>query len=111
AARGVNVNPAIDGVRVDPPFANVIYVVSDAASRQHELRFDASINPGAMLPLPPSAPRISWKRTTVFANYTLSSIWNNTDGPFIPPPTGAFATEWGPASGGSASGSTNIPGL
>ncbi len=50
-ARGLNVNPAIDGVRADPRFANVIDVVSDAASRQHELRFDASINPGAMLPV------------------------------------------------------------
>jgi hypothetical protein len=110
-ARGLNVNPAIDGVRPDPTFANVIDVVPDAASRQHELRFDASINPGAMLPLPPSAPRINWKRTTVFANYTLSSLQNNTDGPFSPPPTGTLATEWGPGSGGSGSSGTNIPGL
>jgi hypothetical protein len=110
-ARGLNVNPVIDGVRADPSFANVIDVVSDAASRQHELRFDASINPGAMLPLPASAPRINWKRTTVFANYTLSSLENNTDGPFSPPPTGTLATEWGPANGGSGSSGTNIPGL
>jgi hypothetical protein len=110
-ARGLNVNPMIDGLRADPRFANVIDVVADAASRQHELRFDASINPGAMLPLPASAPRIKWKRTTVFANYTLSSLQNNTDGPFSPPPTGALATEWGPANGGSGSSGTNIPGL
>jgi hypothetical protein len=110
-ARGLNVNPVIDGVRADPRFANVIDVVSDAASRQHELRFDASINPGAMLPLPASAPRIDWKRTTVFANDTLSSLQNNTDGPFSPPPTGTLATEWGPANGGSGSSGTNIPGL
>jgi hypothetical protein len=110
-ARGLNVNPMIDDVRGDPRFANVIDVVSDAASRQHELRFDASINPGAMLPLPASAPRIKWKRTTVFANYTLSSLQNNTDSPFSPPPTGTLATEWGPANGGSGSSGTNIPGL
>jgi hypothetical protein len=110
-ARGLNVNPLVEGVRPDPSFANVIDVVSDAASRQHELRFDASINPGAMLPLPPSAPRLSWKRTTVFANYTLSWLQNDTDGPFVPPPTGTLATEWGPANGGSASSGTNIPGL
>jgi hypothetical protein len=110
-ARGLNVNPMVDGVRANPAFANVIDVVSDAASRQHELRFDASINPGAMLPLPASAPRIKWKRTTVFANYTLSSLQNNTDGPFSPPPTGTLATEWGPANGGSGSTGTNIPGL
>ncbi len=87
-ARGLNVNPVIDGVRADPNFANVSDVVSDAASRQHELRLDANIHPGAMLPLPASAPRINWKRTTVFANYTLSSLQNDTDGPFSPPPTG-----------------------
>jgi hypothetical protein len=110
-ARGLNVNPVIDGVRPDPSFANVIDVVSDAASRQHELRFDANINPGAMLPLPPSAPRINWKRTTVFANYVLASLRNDTDGPFSPPPTGTLATEWGPANGGSGSSGTNIPGL
>jgi hypothetical protein len=110
-ARGLNVNPMIDDVRADPRFTNVIDVVSDAASRQHELRVDASINPGAMLPLPGSAPRIKWKRTTVFANYTLSSLQNNTDGPFSPPPTGTLATEWGSANGGGGSSGTNIPGL
>jgi hypothetical protein len=110
-ARGLNVNPVIDGVRADPLFANVIDVVSDAASRQHELRFDANVNPGAMLPLPPSAPLLNWKRTTVFATYVLSSLQNNTDGPFSPPPTGTLATEWGPANGGSGSSGTNIPGL
>ncbi len=110
-ARGSNVNPAVDGVRPDPRFANVIDVVSDASSRQHELRFDANINPGAMLPLPGSAPRINWKRTTVFANYVLSSLQNNTDGPFSPPPTGTLATEWGPANGGSGSSGSNIPGV
>jgi hypothetical protein len=110
-ARGLNVNAMSDGVRADPQFANVIDVVSDAASRQHELRLDASINPGAMLPLAASAPRIKWKRTTVFANYTLSSLQNNTDGAFSPPPTGTLATEWGPAIGGSGSSGSNIPGL
>jgi hypothetical protein len=110
-SRGLNVNPVIDGERPDPRFANVIDVVSDAASRLQELRFDANVNPGAMLPLPPSAPRLNWKRTTVFANYTLSSLQNNTDGPFSPPPTGTLATEWGPANGGSGSSGANIPGV
>ena len=35
-----------------------------------------------------NGPRISWKRTTVFINYTLSSLENNTDGPFSIPATG-----------------------
>ena len=110
-SRGLNVNQPVNGARPDPEFANVIDVVSDAASRQHELRLDANINPGAMLPLPPSAPRVNWKRTTVFANYTLSSLMNNTDGPFSVPPTGTLATEWGPANGGGGASGTNIPGI
>ena len=110
-ARGLNVNAPVNGVRPDPEFANVIDVVSDAASRQHELRLDASINPGAMLPLGPSAPRVNWKRITVFSNYTLSSLQNNTDGPFSVPPTGTLATEWGPANGGAGSSGSNIPGI
>ena len=111
-ARGLNVNAPIDGVRPDPRFANVIDVVSDAASRQHELRFDANLNPGAMLPVPKSAPRVSWKRITVFANYTLSSLRNNTDGPFTVAPTGDLEAEWGPAAGGAGGGSaTFVPGV
>jgi hypothetical protein len=111
-ARGLNVNPDIDGVRPDPRFANVIDVVSDAASRQHEVRLDANINPGAMLPLPSSAPRVSWKRITVFSNYVWASVNNNTDGPFSVSPTGTLATEWGPAAGGGGGGGgSNIPGI
>ena len=98
-ARGLNLNPIVNGVRSDPAFSNVIEVVSDAASRLHQLQFDASINPGAMLPAF-RGPRISWKRTTVFANYTLASFRNNTDGAFSIPATGDLAAEWGPATGG-----------
>jgi hypothetical protein len=47
-----------------------------------------------------SGPLVSWKRSTVFANYTLASLKNNTDGPFSIPPTGDLDAEWGPASGG-----------
>lgn len=111
-ARGLNLNPMIDDVRPDPRFANVIDVRSDAASRQHELRVDANLNPGAMLPLPSAAPHVSWKRVTVFSNYTLASLRNNTDGPFSLSPTGTIATEWGPASGGGGgSNGPNIPGV
>lgn len=111
-ARGLNVNTPVDGLRPDPFFANIIDVVSDAAQRQHELRTDASINPGALIPLPKSAPRVNWKRTTVFANYTLASVRNNTDGPFSVPPTGDLSTEWGPAIGAGGGGVPNfIPGV
>jgi hypothetical protein len=54
------------------------------------------VNPGAMLPAF-NGPRIGWKRTTLFLNYTLASLKNNTDGPFSIPATGNLAAEWGPA--------------
>jgi hypothetical protein len=98
-ARGLNLNPIVNGIRPDTAFANVIEATSDAASRLHQIQFDATINPGALLPAF-SGPRVSWKRSTVFANYTFASLKNNTDGPFSIPPTGDLDAEWGPASGG-----------
>jgi len=112
-ARGENLNVPILGVRPDPSFANIIDVVSDAASIQHQLQLDATINPGALLPVNSNAPRINWKRATVFASYTLGSIRNNTDGPFSVSPTGTLATEWGPsvtAAGGGGFGQF-VPGV
>ena len=95
-SRGLNLNIPVGGVRPDAALGNVIDVISDAASRQHQLQFDASVNPGALLPAF-NGPRISWKRTTVFANYTLAMLKNNTDGPFSIPAAGGLAAEWGPA--------------
>jgi len=110
-ARGVNLNAPIDGVRPDPAFASIIDVVSDAASRQHQLQVDASINPGALLPVS-RGPRVNFRRITVFANYTLASSHNNTDGPFSVAPTGLLATEWGPAAGGVSGGQGfGVPGV
>jgi hypothetical protein len=95
-SRGLNLNAPLNGARPDPAFRNIIEVVSDAASRQHQLQFDTNVNPGALLPAF-NGPRISWKRTTLFLNYTLARLQNNTDGPFAIPATGELAAEWGPA--------------
>jgi len=95
-SRGLNLNTPVSGVRPDPTFGNIVEVVSDAASRQHRLQVDANVNPGALLPAF-NGPLISWKRTTLFVNYTLSKLDNNTDGPFSIPATGDLAAEWGPA--------------
>jgi hypothetical protein len=95
-SRGENLNIPVNGVRPDPAFGNLIDVISDATSRQHQLQFDANVNPGALLPAF-NGPRIGWKRTTLFANYTLAMLKNNTDGPFNIPATGSLAGEWGPA--------------
>jgi hypothetical protein len=94
--RGLNLNAPVDGLRQDPEFANVVEAVSDAASRQHQLQIDSNINPGALLPAF-NGPLVSWKRTTVFLNYTLATLRNNTDGPFTLPATGDLGAEWGPA--------------
>jgi Carboxypeptidase regulatory-like domain len=95
-ARGVNVNAPVDGVRPDPSFRTIVDVVSDAASWQHQLQIDATVNPGALLPAF-KGPRINFKRTTVFLNYGLTKVENNTDGPFGVPATGILSVERGPA--------------
>ena len=102
-ARGANLNQPVNGVRPNPAFANIVNAVSDAASRLHQLQVDANINPGALLPAF-NGPLVSWKRTTVFINYTLASLGNNTDGPFSIPSTGDLADEWGPAAGAAVIG-------
>jgi hypothetical protein len=94
--RGLNRNAPINGIRPDPLFGNIIEAVSDGSSRQHQIRFNATINPGALLPAE-NAPRIVWKRTTVFLNYTWDKHGNNSDGPFSIPATGSLNDDWGPA--------------
>jgi hypothetical protein len=95
-ARGLNQNAPIDGVRPFPAFRNLVAVVSDAELWQRQLQVDATVNPGALLPAF-KGPRVSWKRTTVFLNYTLLRLENNTDGAFAVPATGTLALERGPA--------------
>ena len=50
-ARGNNLNAPVDGARPDPQFGNIIEVVSDASSRQHQLQSNITVNPGALFPL------------------------------------------------------------
>jgi hypothetical protein len=95
-SRGFNLNAPVNGLRQDPAFANIVEVVSDAASRQHQLQIDSNINPGALLP-DFKGKLINFKRTTVFINYALATLTNNTDGPFSLPATGDLNAEWGPA--------------
>jgi hypothetical protein len=94
--RGLNLNAPVDGERPDTEFGNIIEVVSDARSRQHEVQFALTVNPGALFPAF-NAPLIKWDRVTVFANYTWLNVKNNSDGPFATPATGSLAGEWGSA--------------
>jgi hypothetical protein len=100
-AHGLNLNAPTDGVRPNPAVGNVIEVVSDARSRQHQVALAVTANPGALLPLGARAPLINARRTTLFLNYTWATNRSNTEGAFAVSPTGTLATEWGPASGGS----------
>jgi hypothetical protein len=96
--RGLNRNAPAAGIRPNPLLGNIIEGVSDGRSSQHQLRFNATINPGALLPAE-NAPRLNWKRTTLFANYTFDVHENNSDGAFNVPATGSLVSEWGPANG------------
>jgi len=95
--RGLNLNAPVDDVRPDPGFGNIVEVVSDAASRLHEVQFSMTVNPGALIPAF-NAPLINWKRATVFTNYTWANLENNSDGAFAIPATGSLVQEWGSAS-------------
>ena len=94
--RGLNLNAPVDGQRPDAQFGNIVEVVSDARSRQHEVQFAMTVNPGALLPAF-NAPLVKWNRVTVFANYTWLNLKNNSDGPFATPATGSLDDEWGSA--------------
>jgi Carboxypeptidase regulatory-like domain len=96
-ARGSNLNAPVDGERPDPQFGNIIEVLSDASSRQHQLQTNLTLNPGALFPLGKSAPLFNPKRITLFFNHTVGSIRNNSDGAFGIPPLGDLGLEWGPA--------------
>lgn len=83
-----NLNAPVAGVRPDPAFANVVELVSDAASSQHAL------NIGWNLTL------LQRRRTLLFFNYTLATNSTNTAGPFALLPHGDdLEREWGPAPG------------
>ena len=94
--RGLNRNAPVDGSRPDLLYGNIIEVVSDARSRQHEVQFAMTVNPGALLPAF-NAPLVKWDRVTVFSNYTWMNLKNNSDGAFATPATGSLAEEWGSA--------------
>jgi hypothetical protein len=95
--RGDNMNAPVNGVRPDPRYANVIEVVSDGGSLQHQLQTNLTINQGALFPLNKSAPRINAKRVTLFLNYTIARLRNNSDGAFAVPAFGDIDLDWGPA--------------
>ncbi|MBI4475947.1 MAG: TonB-dependent receptor [Acidobacteria bacterium] len=81
-----NLNAPADGMRPDPAFANIVQIVTDAASRQQALNFGWNLN---LMTTP--------RRMMLFVNYTLSKNESNTAGPFALLANGdALDLEWGP---------------
>jgi len=95
--RGLNQNAPVAGVRPDARFGNVVEVVADAESRQSQLQVNLTANQGALFPQGRNTPRVSLKRITLFLNYTVASLRNNTEGAFSLAPLGDQELEWGPA--------------
>jgi hypothetical protein len=106
--RGNNLNAPVDGVRPDPNFVNVIEVLADGASRQHNLAVNGqfSLAPNSQAAItariqagPNAGPRLDWRRTSINVNYSTGRSMNNTDGAFSLPASGSPAGEWGEVPG------------
>jgi len=93
--RGLNLNPIVNGVRLDPNYGNVIASVTDAEIKRHEVVVNSTI---ALAPPSPALnqPRFNWRRMNVQAGYTFIRPDNNSDGWFAVPPTGNVNDDWGP---------------
>ena len=94
-ARGNDLNAAVNGVRPDPNFANVIEIVTDTQIRRHELFANATLNLAAQTPGVQQAP-FNWRRLTINASYSFIGAQNNSGGPWVVPPTGNIEDDWGP---------------
>ena len=94
--RGLNLNAAVNGVRPDPSFVNVVQVTSDARSRLDSINVnvDGGLAPPTSPFLSNAAPLVDWKRVRFFGNVTLGWSRNNSDGDFSFP-AGDLEQEWG----------------
>jgi hypothetical protein len=93
--RGLNLNPLVDGVRLDPNYGNVIASVTDAQIKRHEVVVNTTVALAAPSPALNQA-RFNWRRMNVQAGYTFVRPENNSDGWFSVPPSGNVEDDWGP---------------
>ena len=93
--RGLNLNPIVNGLRVDPGYGNVIASVTDTQLKRHEVSVNATISLAAPSPALNQA-RFNWRRMNMQAGYSLIKVDNNGDGWFSVPPTGSVEDDWGP---------------
>ena len=94
-ARGDDQNAPVNGIRPDPNFASIIAIVTDTEIRRHELFANATINLAAGSPAVQQA-RFNWRRVNINASYSFIGAQNNSGGPWVVPPTGNIADDWGP---------------
>ena len=82
--RGQNLNPIVDGQRVDDAWGNIIRAVDDAAVRAHVVTIQSMYTP-------------SHRRLDAAGSYVLSAAHANSSGAFTVPPAAASPrSEWGP---------------
>ncbi|MEO7890257.1 MAG: carboxypeptidase regulatory-like domain-containing protein [Vicinamibacterales bacterium] len=92
--RGMNLNPIVNGARLDPTAGNIISTVTDAELRRHEVYVNFNLS---LLAPSPAANRaaFNWRRLTVNGGYSLQHARRNALGPFDVPASGTLDTEWG----------------
>ena len=82
--RGQNLNPIVDGRRLDDDWGNIIRAVDDAAVRAHVVTIQSMYTP-------------PHRRLDAAASYVFSAAHANSAGAFAVPPAGAsLRSEWGP---------------
>jgi hypothetical protein len=75
----------------------VIEVTSDGQQHSQQVQTNLTVN---LTPKGRAADGlVNWRRASLRVGYTLSKVQNNSDGPFVVPPSGTLTTEWGPAPG------------
>ena len=93
--RGVNLNPIVNGVRLDPNYGNVIASVTDTQIKRHEVFVNSTFSLAAPSPALNQA-RFNWRRMNFQTGYTFIKPKNNSDGWFAVPPSGNVEDDWGP---------------
>jgi hypothetical protein len=92
--RGTQLNPIVNGVRLDPAYGNIISTVTDAQLHRHEVYVNFNFSLVAPSPALARAP-FNWRKLAVNGSYAYIRARRNALGPFDVPASGTLDTEWG----------------